>query len=123
MSTNIIARNNVKISGRGHTPIMFAHGFGCDQNMWRYIVPAFENDYKVILFDYVGAGNSDMGAYNRERYSHLAGYAEDIIEIIDYLKLKNVILVGHSVSSMISVLAAVKRPELFQHLIFVAPSP
>lgn len=122
MNTDIQKRNNVKISGKGTRVIMFAHGFGCDQNMWRFVVPAFEEEYKVILFDYVGSGKSDIKAYNHSRYSNLAGYAQDILEICEELNLKNVILVGHSVSSMISLLAEIKRPDLFSHLIFVAPS-
>jgi sigma-B regulation protein RsbQ len=103
--------------------MMFAHGFGCDQNMWRFVTPAFENDYKIVLFDYVGCGKSDLAAYNEERYSTLHGYAEDILEICEALQLKEVILVGHSVSSMIALLAAVRKPELFSKLVFVGPSP
>lgn len=103
--------------------MMFAHGFGCDQNMWRFLTPAFENDYRIILFDYVGAGNSDTSAYNKERYSSLQGYAQDILEICEELQLRNVILVGHSVSSMIGLLAAVEEPEYFEKMIMVGPSP
>ena len=103
--------------------MLFAHGFGCDQNMWRYITPAFENDYKIILFDYVGAGKSDLSAYHPDRYNSLQGYAQDILEICEELKLKDVIFVGHSVSSMIGVLAAIERPEIFSDLIMVSPSP
>ncbi|HEY9702414.1 MAG TPA: alpha/beta hydrolase [Allocoleopsis sp.] len=81
MTENILLRNNVKVFGKGTEYLLFAHGFGCDQNMWRFITPAFENDYKIILFDYVGAGKSDINAYNIERYSNLKGYAQDILEI------------------------------------------
>jgi sigma-B regulation protein RsbQ len=123
MVASIAARNNVKISGKGTQPMMFAHGFGCDQNMWRFITPAFEDDYKIILFDYVGAGKSDVQAYNKDRYASLNGYAKDILEICGELKLKDVILVGHSVSSMISLLAAIEEPRYFQQLIMVGPSP
>ncbi len=123
MATDVLVRNNVKVSGRGTQPMLFAHGFGCDQNMWRYITPAFEDDYRVILFDYVGAGKSDLAAYNADRYSNLNGYAEDVLEICQALDLKDVIFVGHSVSSMIGVLAANKAPERFAHLILVGPSP
>ena len=122
MEKNVITRNNVTVTGNGTKPIVFAHGFGCDQNMWRFITPAFENDNKIVLFDYVGSGKSDLTAYNQERYSDLNGYAEDILEICDALELKNVILVGHSVSSMIGLLAALKSPELFSDIIFVGPS-
>ena len=123
MAQDIIKRNNVKISGKGTQPLMFAHGFGCDQNMWRFIVPAFENDYKTILFDYVGSGKSDLAAYKPEHYGALAGYARDVIEICDALDLNDVIFVGHSVSSMIGALASMERPELFRKLVMVAPSP
>lgn len=123
MAENILARNNVKISGRGAQALMFAHGFGCDQNMWRFVAPAFEDDYKIVLFDYVGSGKSDLSAYKPERYSDLNGYARDVLEICDALSLKDVIFVGHSVSSMIGMLAAIERPELFKNLILVVPSP
>jgi sigma-B regulation protein RsbQ len=120
---NVLSRNNVRVTGRGTRPLLFAHGFGCDQNMWRFVAPSFENDYRVILFDYVGSGRSDLRAYNPERYSSLNGYAEDILDICEALELKDVILVGHSVSSMIGLLAAIREPERFQRLVFVGPSP
>jgi sigma-B regulation protein RsbQ len=120
---NIIARNNVKVYGKGSQPMLFAHGFGCDQNMWRYVTPAFENDYKIILFDYVGAGKSDVKAYNAERYSTLQGYAKDVLEICEELELKNVIFVGHSVSAMIGLLAAIEEPSYFSRMVMVGPSP
>jgi sigma-B regulation protein RsbQ len=123
MSDNIILRNNVRIFGKGQQPMMFAHGFGCDQNMWRFITSDFKEDYQIILFDYVGAGKSDKKAYNSERYAALEGYAQDILEICDMLKLKDVILVGHSVSAMIGALAAIERPEIFSKLIMIGPSP
>jgi sigma-B regulation protein RsbQ len=116
-------RNNVLVYGKGDQPLLFAHGFGCDQNMWRFITPAFENDYKIILFDYVGCGKSQLAAYNAERYSDLNGYAQDILDVVEELDLHDVILVGHSVSSMIGLLAAIKRPERFSKLIMVGPSP
>lgn len=123
MAENILVRNNVKVSGNGTQALMFAHGFGCDQNMWRFIAPAFEDDYKIILFDYVGSGKSDLGAYDANRYASLEGYARDVIEICDALELEDVIFVGHSVSSMIGALASVERPELFKELVMVVPSP
>lgn len=103
--------------------MLFAHGFGCDQNMWRYITPAFENDYKIILFDYVGAGRSDKSAYNKERYATLEGYAQDILEICEELQLRDVVFVGHSVSAMIGALAAIEAPHYFNRLVMVGPSP
>jgi sigma-B regulation protein RsbQ len=120
---DIVKRNNVKVFGRGTQPMVFAHGFGCDQNMWRLVTPAFEDDYKIVLFDYVGCGHSDLTAYEPERYGSLAGYAEDLLEVCEALDLHDVILVGHSVSSMIGVLAANKQPERFARLILVGPSP
>ena len=120
---SVIKRNNVKIIGKGSQPMLFAHGFGCDQNMWRYVTPAFQNDYKLILFDYVGAGHSDAAAYNAERYSSLQGYAQDILEICEELQLKKVIFVGHSVSAMIGLLAAIEQPKFFERLVMIGPSP
>jgi sigma-B regulation protein RsbQ len=123
MKTDILKRNNVKVIGKGKQPMLFAHGFGCDQNMWRFITPAFEDDYQIILFDYVGAGKSDLYAYNAERYGNLYGYVEDVLEICETLKLKDVVFVGHSVSSIIGILAAIKQPAIFDKLILVGPSP
>jgi len=121
--TDILARNNVNILGKGSQPMLFAHGFGCDQNMWRYLVPAFENDYRLVLFDYVGSGKSDVAAYDVQRYSTLEGYAQDVLEICEALDLRDVIFVGHSVSCMIGVLAAKQQPERFSRIVMVSPSP
>jgi sigma-B regulation protein RsbQ len=123
MDSDIIKRNNVRIIGEGTTPMLFAHGFGCDQQMWRFITPAFEKDYRLILFDYVGAGRSDLSFYNKDRYAHLQGYAMDVLDICDALELDKAIFVGHSVSSMIGLLAAIARPDQFSHLIMIGPSP
>ncbi|HYC74901.1 alpha/beta hydrolase [Brevundimonas sp.] len=103
--------------------MMFAHGFGCDQNMWRFVAPAFEDDFRTVLFDFVGAGGSSLDAYDPERYSQLSGYADDVIDVIEELGLSGVVFVGHSVSAMIGVLAALKKPDLFSKLVLVAPSP
>ncbi len=123
MEPDIIRRNNVKVFGKGTQPMMFVHGFGCDQNMWRFVTPAFEDEYQIVLFDYVGSGKSDLRAYNEGRYADLNGYAEDILDVCKALDLKDVIVVGHSVSSMTALLAAIKEPKFFQCLIFVGPSP
>ena len=123
MASDILVRNNVKVLGEGMQPILFAHGFGCDQNMWRLIVPAFLSEYRVILFDYVGAGKSDWSAYTPERYGNLDGYARDVLEICEALDLTQVIFVGHSVSGMIGLLAAIRAPGRFAQLILVSPSP
>lgn len=123
MNENIMVRNNVKVTGKGTRPIIFAAGFGCDQNMWRFVAPSFEQHYRVILFDYVGAGKSALSAYNHEKYSHLSGYAQDVIDVIQALEMKHAIFVGHSVSSMIGLLASIQEPALFDRLIMVGPSP
>jgi sigma-B regulation protein RsbQ len=118
------ARNNVVCSGPvGATPMLFAHGFGCDQNMWRYVAPAFEDDYRVVLFDHVGSGSSDLSAYDPRRYASLDGYADDVLEICRELELHDVVFVGHSVSAMIGVLAAAREPQRFSRLVLVGPSP
>ena len=121
--TDVLRRNNVRVFGNGTQPMMFAHGFGCDQTMWRYITPAFENNYKIVLFDYVGSGHSDASAYDFTRYSTLGGYAEDVLDICHALELRDVIFVGHSVSSMVGVLAANREPQRFSRLVMVGPSP
>ena len=123
MSTDVIARNNVRVFGRGRQPMLFAHGFGCDQNMWRLVTPAFEDEYRIVLFDYVGHGKSDPSAYDAARYSSLEGFARDILDIVRELDLSDVVLVGHSVSAMIGVLAANAEPDRFARLVMVSPSP
>ena len=120
---SVLERNNVRVSGRGVQPIVFAHGFGCDQNMWRFVAPAFEDAYRVIRFDHVGAGRSDLGAWTRTKYGRLDGYAADVLEICAALDLRDVIFVGHSVSAMIGVLAATAEPDRFAALVLVGPSP
>ena len=120
---NVIQRNNIISKGNGTQVMLFAHGFGCDQNMWRFVAPAFEEDYKVVLFDHVGAGNSDLSAYSSEKYSQLEGYAADIVELCEEMELKDVIFVGHSVSSIIGMIASLQKPGLFKSLIMVSPSP
>jgi sigma-B regulation protein RsbQ len=103
--------------------MLFAHGFGCDQNMWRYVAPRFEADFRVVLFDHVGAGGSDLSEYDPERYSSLSGYAADVLDICRELELDDVVFVGHSVSAMIGALAAIEEPERFAKLVMVGPSP
>ena len=103
--------------------MLFAHGFGCDQNMWRLVAPAFEADHRVILFDHIGSGGSDLSAYDPDKYDSLHGYAEDILDICIALDLRDVIFVGHSVSAMMGVLAATEAPERFAKLVLVGPSP
>ena len=104
-------------------PILFAHGFGCDQNMWRFVAPRFEDEFRVVLFDHVGSGGSDLAEYDAGKYGSLDGYATDVIEICDELGLRDVVFVGHSVSAMIGLLAAKRRPDIFDKLVMVGPSP
>ncbi|MFY0569365.1 alpha/beta fold hydrolase [Archangium lansingense] len=118
-----LARNNVKVWGTDGQPMLFSHGFGCDQNMWRFVAPAFEGGYRTVLFDHVGAGGSELSAYDRTRYGTLQGYADDVLEICHELRLEQVVFVGHSVSAMIGVLAALKEPERFDKLVLIGPSP
>ena len=119
-----LARHNVHVIGRPDgQPMLFAHGFGCDQHMWRFVTPRFVDTYRVILFDHVGAGGSDLTAYDPERYGSLDGYADDVLAICRALDLHDVIFVGHSVSAMVGVLAAVAAPDLFDRLVLVGPSP
>lgn len=119
---DVLKRNNVNIIGQGKQVLMFAHGFGCDQSMWRFVTPAFEKDYKIVLFDYVGCGKSDISQYREDRYNSLYGYALDVLEICHELELEDVILVGHSVSSMIGLLASIQDQERFRAMILVCPS-
>jgi sigma-B regulation protein RsbQ len=119
----VLKRNNVSIIGTGPQDLVFAHGFGCDQNMWRFLTPEFVEQYRVILFDYTGSGQSDINGYDLRKYSKLEGYADDILDICRALKLQNVILIGHSVSATIATLAAIRAPEQFSRLIHICPSP
>lgn len=123
MSNDVRVRNNVNERGQGTQPLLFAHGFGCDQHMWRFVAPAFEDDYRVVLFDFVGSGRSDLRHYDTKRYSSLDGYAQDVLEIVEALDLRDVIFVGHSVSAMIGALAVKAAPERFAEMIMVCPSP
>jgi sigma-B regulation protein RsbQ len=121
---NVRSRNRITVTGQTGAPVvMLAHGFGCDQNMWRLVVPALERDFTVVRFDHVGAGRSDLSAWSRERYSTLDGYAGDVLEICRELALGPVVFVGHSVSAMMGVLAAARKPEAFAGLVLLAPSP
>jgi len=119
---SVFARNNINLIGDGPRTMVLAHGFGCDQNMWRFLVPAFENEYRIVLFDHVGAGKSDLSQYRRDKYDSLRGYAKDVLEIIEAVNGAPAIFIGHSVSAMIGALAAIKRPESFDKLILIGPS-
>ena len=118
-----VSRNNVHVSGDGPTTMVFAHGFGCDQNMWRLLRPSFEPRFRVVAFDLVGSGMSDLGAYDRDKYGTLHGYASDVLEILDEVAVGPVVFVGHSVSAMIGMLADLKAPERFAAHMMIGPSP
>ena len=120
---SVLDRHNVNLSGAGDRTMMFAHGFGCDQTMWGPVARKFEIDFRIVLFDYVGHGRSDLSSYSAERYSSLQGYARDVVEIGHALDLRDGVFVGHSVSAMIGALASLEAPELFSELVMVGPSP
>jgi sigma-B regulation protein RsbQ len=120
---DILQRHNVHVSGEGDTTIVFAHGFGCDQNMWRFIAPSFEDRFRVVLYDLMGSGMSDLSAYDRGRYGSLHGHADDVLEIVDEVSAGPVVFVGHSVSAMIGMLADLKAPGRFRGQVMVGPSP
>lgn len=120
----IIARHNIRVSGaEAGQPLMLVHGFGCDQSMWEPVARQFEDTFRVVLLDLVGAGGSDLSAYTSQKYGTLKGYARDILEICQALDLERVVFVGHSVSAMIGVLASIESPERFDKLVLVGPSP
>jgi len=118
----VLKRNNVKVHGSGKRAMVFAHGFGCDQNMWRFVAPAFEKDFRTVLFDHVGAGGSDLQAYDNQKYATLGGYADDVAEIGRELDLEDAVFVGHSVSAMIGVLASLRARGRFGKLVLIGPS-
>ena len=118
-----VSRNNVHISGEGPVTLVFAHGFGCDQNMWRLLRPSFEPRFRVVVFDLVGNGMSDLGAYDRAKYDTLQGHANDVLEILDEIEAGPVVFVGHSVSAMIGVLADLKAPGRICAHIMIGPPP
>jgi sigma-B regulation protein RsbQ len=123
MTDQVLKRNNVNVIGDGAQTMLFAHGFGCDQNAWKFILDAFTGDYKVVLFDYTGSGKSDLSQYRKAKYNTIEGYVNDVLDVCQALNLKDVIFVGHSVSSMVGLLASNQHPEYFSRLIFIGPSP
>ena len=120
---NVERRNNVNVIGFGQKAMVFAHGFGCDQNMWRFVWPAFAEQYRIVLFDHVGCGGSDLKEYDAAKYASLEGYAKDVIEICRALDITHGVFVGHSVSAMIGAIASLKAPEIFDDLVMIGPSP
>ncbi len=119
----IVKRNNVNIIGNGEKTIVFGHGLACDQKIWDLIIPYFEEDYQIVLYDYVGSGNSDFTAFDSKRYSTMHGYAQDLLEILEAIDVGEVIFVGHSVSAMVGILASIEKPEYFERLILIGSSP
>lgn len=121
---DVLRRNAVTVTGRSDGPVMvFGHGYGTDQTTWRAVADRFAGDHRVVLFDYVGSGRSDLSAYDQRRYDSLEGYADDLIEVIDAADARDVVFVAHSVSGMIGALASIRRPDLFSQLIMICPSP
>ncbi|HEY2022063.1 alpha/beta hydrolase [Paraburkholderia sp.] len=120
---NIATRNNVRVGGDGPVTMIFSHGFGCDQSMWRYVAPTFEGRYRTVLFDLVGSGKSDLASYDYKKYGSLHGYATDVLEILDEVAPGPAIFIGHSVSAMIGMLAAIAAPERFAANVMIGPSP
>lgn len=121
--SDVLKRNNVNVVGSGDQTLLLAHGFGCDQNMWRFVLPALSQKYRIVLLDYVGSGNSDTSKYNTAKYASLEGYTTDIIDVCEALELTDVTLVGHSVSAMIGLIASIRAPEYFAKMVMVCPSP
>jgi sigma-B regulation protein RsbQ len=119
----IVKRNNINIFGHGDKTILLAHGFGCDQNMWRFMLPELKNHFKVVLFDYVGSGQSDLNSFSKTRYASLEGYAKDIEEILVALDLTNVSIIGHSVSSIIAGIASTNCADRISDITMICPSP
>jgi sigma-B regulation protein RsbQ len=120
---DVLRRNNVIVSGKGARTIIFSHGFGCDQSAWRDVAPAFEADWRVVLFDHIGAGGSDVTAYEPIKYASLSGYAQDVLQVMTALELEDTVFVGHSVAAMIGMLAAIEQPRRFGFLVMLCPSP
>lgn len=119
---DIEQRHGIHIIGEGPATVVMAHGFGCNQSMWRNFVPAFRDRYRIVLYDLLGSGNSDLAAYDTEKYGRLQGHADDLLAIIDACATGPVIFIGHSVSAMIGMLASIARPDKFIANIMVAPS-
>jgi sigma-B regulation protein RsbQ len=120
---DVLARNNVHVAGSGDVALVFVHGFGCDQNMWRLLAPAFAQRYTTVTLDLVGSGRSDLGAYDFQKYASLQGHADDLVEVVERVGCGPAVCVGHSVSAMIGMLAGIVAPELFRAHVMIGPSP
>lgn len=120
---DIRARNNVRVLGEGKSTMVFVHGFGCDQNMWRFLAPVYAQRFRVVLLDLVGSGGSDLSAYDKTKYDRLQGYADDIVEVVEEVAVGPTVFVGHSVSAMIGMLADLAAPGKFSGHVMIGPSP
>lgn len=117
------SHNNIKVTGSGEKTLVMAHGFGCDQTMWRYLIPHLRDTFKIVTFDYVGSGQSDPKAFSLHKYAHLQGYAQDIVDVCETLDISDAVLVGHSVSAMTGLIAAIQAPHLISKMVMICPSP
>ncbi|WP_066340396.1 alpha/beta fold hydrolase [Azohydromonas lata] len=120
---SIFSQHNVKVIGNQAASIVFMHGYGCDQQVWRHVAPAFAQDHRIVLFDLLGSAASNSGTFDRHKYANLEGYARDLIEVCRAADLKRPVLVGHSISAMIAIVAARMAPDLFDRLVLLAPNP
>jgi sigma-B regulation protein RsbQ len=120
---DVLSRNNVHVSGSGDVALVFVHGFGCDQNMWRLLAPTFGKRYTTVMLDLVGSGLSDLGAYDHDKYASLHGHAHDLLEVVERLGCGPAVCVGHSVSATIGMLAGIAAPERFRAQVMIGPSP
>src|SRR5580698_1088828 len=120
---SMFRRNNVNVGGTGDRVMIFAHGFGCDQSVWRHVAPRFANEFATVLFDYVGSGYSDLSSYTSDRYQSLQDYARDLVELGALMQFEDAVLVGHSCGAMIGMLAANIAPQMFKCLVLLSPSP
>ncbi|MDV6316998.1 alpha/beta hydrolase [Idiomarina sp. HP20-50] len=119
----IAIRNNVRIRGEGTKTLVFAHGFGCDQTIWDAVIEQLPQSYRIVTFDYVGSGNSDVASYSEKRYENLEGYARDLIEVVETLEADSITLIGHSVSGSIACLAYPFIKYKVNHIVMLNPSP
>lgn len=123
MNDDILKRNAVNVTGTGPRTLVFGHGFGCDQQMWRFITPDLARDFRIVTFDYVGAGRSDFDAWDPQRYGSLVGYAQDVQDVCQALGLRDAVFIGHSISGMLGLMASLAEPGLFSKLVMIGSSP
>ncbi len=122
VNASAVERHHARVAGTGAKTLVFSHGFGCDKTIWRFVAPAFEDRYRTLVFDHAGNGES-VDAWDPARHASLAGYAQDLLEVLDDAGLEEVVCVGHSIGSIIMMLAAIAQPHRFSKLFFLCPSP